>query len=145
MTKLLFLLMAATMLFAGCTETEQDMEDKVDDSVVDQEGDMTDGEGEGTDEGTGDMGSYKSGTYTATADGYGGDVVVEMTFTSDKITQVTVTGESETENIGTNALNELPSDIMEKQTHEVDHVAGATVTSEAIKTAAKDCIDQAKA
>jgi major membrane immunogen (membrane-anchored lipoprotein) len=58
----------------------------------------------------GSANTYKAGTYTAAAEGYAGDVEVEV----------------------------------EELTWEVDAVASATVTSDAIKAAVKDCIEQAK-
>jgi fumarate reductase flavoprotein subunit len=37
----------------------------------------------------------------------------------------------------------LPGEIVEAQTYAVDAFSGATITSNAIMTAVKDCIDQA--
>ena len=88
--------------------------------------------------------AYQAGTYEAVAAGFGGDVKVTMTFDADKITDVKAEGPSETEGIGTRALDKLPGVILEQQSADVDAVAGATFTSKAIRLAAQDCIDQAK-
>lgn len=48
---------------------------------------------------------YTPGTYTETAVGMGGDVVVEMTFDANSITDVKVTGDQETPGIGTMAIS----------------------------------------
>ncbi len=87
---------------------------------------------------------YTAGTYTQTAKGFGGDIVVTMDFDDSKITNVNVVGEQETEGIGKNAVTQLPQKILDAQSTEVDAIAGATISSTAIKTAAQACINQAK-
>ncbi len=78
---------------------------------------------------------YSSGTYEAVAKGFGGDVKVSITVDDSSITDVTVIGDGETDGIGSKAVEELPAAILEAQSAEVDGVAGATVTSNAIKSA----------
>ena len=86
---------------------------------------------------------YTAGTYTASAPGYGGDVTVTMIVSDDMISNVTIDGPGEEQ--GIKAINEMPSEFILYNTANVDGVAGATVTSDAIKAAAADCIAQAKA
>ncbi len=88
--------------------------------------------------------TYKAGTYTAAAEGYDGDVEVEVEFDQDSILSVKVTDHNETVGIGDRAIEELPPKIVEELTWEVDAVTSATVTSDAIKAAVKDCMEQAK-
>lgn len=92
----------------------------------------------------GSSGTYHAGTYTATAEGYGGDIKVEIGFDRDSILSVKITEQSETVGISERAVEELPDKILEMQTYEVDAVSSATVTSNAIKDAVKDCMEQAK-
>lgn len=89
-------------------------------------------------------GGYTAGTYTATAQGINGDVTVTMTFDAEKITEVVIDASGETERIGGAAAEQLTTAIMDAQSSEVDVVAGATITSNAIKEAAGKCIAQAK-
>lgn len=89
-------------------------------------------------------GIYTPGTYQAEAQGFGGAVSVELTVDAEKITDVKITGDSETDGIGSKAVADMPQQILDAQTTEVDGVSGATVTSTAIRTAAADCIAQAK-
>ena len=89
-------------------------------------------------------GGYTAGTYTATAQGINGDVTVTMTFDAEKITEVVIDASGETESIGGAAAEQLTTAIMDAQSSEVDAVAGATITSNAIKEAAGKCIAQAK-
>lgn len=93
---------------------------------------------------SGSSGIYEAGTYTASAEGYGGDVSVEVEFDKDSIVSVTVTDQNETVGIGDRAIEELPSKMVETQTWEVDGITSATVSCDAIKAAVKDCINQAK-
>ena len=88
--------------------------------------------------------AYTAGSYEAEAKGFGGAVKVIVTVDGEKITDVTVTGESETAGIGTNAIEQLPAKIIEANGADVDGVAGATVTSDAIKAAVKEAIAAAK-
>lgn len=89
-------------------------------------------------------GIYTPGTYNATAQGFGGEVTVTMTFDQKSITDVQIVGEKETADIGSKAVAEMPQQIKDAQSAEVDGVAGATMTAKAVKTAAAQCIAQAK-
>lgn len=88
-------------------------------------------------------GSYTPGTYTATAPGMGGDVTVTITVDADTISDLTVSGEQETPGIGTLALDALPKAILDAQSTDVDVIATATVTSNAIKEAAAKALAEA--
>lgn len=92
---------------------------------------------------SGSAGKYTAGTYEATAQGYGGSVTVTMTVDADSITDVKVVGENETEGVGSKAIEQLPGAILEAQSCEVDGIAGATFSSDAVLAAAKDCLAQA--
>ena len=97
----------------------------------------------GTSDSTAD-GIYKAGTYTATATGFdGGSVVVEMTFSADAITDVSIDASTQTKGIGQAAAQPLRDAILAAQSADVDGYSGATHTSDAIKQAAADCIAQA--
>ena len=86
---------------------------------------------------------YKAGTYTASADGKNGPVTVEVVVSDTKIESVTVTDHAETAGISDAAINDLPKAIVEAQSANVDGISGATVTSDAVKTAVADCLKQA--
>lgn len=89
-------------------------------------------------------GIYTPGTYTGEAEGFGGTVTVELTVDANKITDVKVTGDSETPNIGGAQLENLGKAILEAQSAEIDAASGATVTSTAVKEAAAAALAQAK-
>ena len=88
---------------------------------------------------------YADGEYTAEGKGIGGKVPVTVTVKDGKIAEVTVGDNSETQGIGSKAVEQLPAKIVEANGLEgVDAVSGATVTSKAIFTAVEDCLEQAK-
>jgi len=86
-----------------------------------------------------------AGTYEAAAKGFHGDVKIAVTVDTEKITAIEVLEQSETEGIGTIAIEKLPAAVLEAQTIAVDAVGGATVTSDALKAALTDALTQAGA
>ncbi len=88
---------------------------------------------------------YTPGTYTASAKGISSDITVTVTFDETSITALEADVSGETQGIGTEVGDDLSAAILEAQSAEVDGVAGATITSDALKTAAADCIAQASA
>ena len=87
---------------------------------------------------------FTPGTYTASAPGFGGDVVVTITVDETTILSATVEAAGETAGIGSVAAEKLAEEILAKQSHQLDAVSGATRTSNAVRTACESCIAQAK-
>lgn len=86
----------------------------------------------------------KSTAYTATAEGFGGEVKVEVKVSKDgELEAVNVDASSETPDIGGSAAEELAKAIKEAKSASVDTVTGATVTSEAVLKAAGDALAEA--
>ena len=89
--------------------------------------------------------TLKDGEYKASSKGIGGDVPVTVTVKDGKIAKVEVGENSETQGIGSKAIEQLPDAIVKANgTEGVDAVSGASVTSKAIFTAVEDCLNQAK-
>lgn len=86
-----------------------------------------------------------AGTYSAAAQGFHGEIKLDVTVDADKITDIVIVEQTETEGIGASALPALVDAVLTQQTVGVDSVAGATVTSEAFKAAMKDALTQAGA
>lgn len=82
-------------------------------------------------------------SYTGTAEGYGGDLTVEVLLTEEEILNIRVIEHSETEGLAEPALEQTPQDIIDAQSTNVDAVSGATVTSEAIMAAVQVALDEA--
>lgn len=81
-------------------------------------------------------------TYTAEAPGFGGAVTVTLTVEDGKITDATVTGDSETPEVGGAALEPLAAQLVAAGNAEIDGVTGATFTSNAVKEAAAAALAQ---
>ena len=82
-------------------------------------------------------------TLTASAEGKEGPVEVEVIASPDQIFKVRVTNHTETDGIGTNAVDQIPNAIVEAQSLAVDSVSGATITSDAIKNAVATAMTEA--
>lgn len=87
--------------------------------------------------------AYVPGTYTATANGINGPVTVTATFDENSIVEVLLDVSGETAGIGADAGAALRDQILAVQGPQIDGVSGATVTSNAVKEALVDCINQA--
>lgn len=75
------------------------------------------------------------GTYEGCANGMGGELTVSVTVEGGRIADVQIDGHDETPGISDPALEQIPAAIVAAQSTGVEAVAGATVTSEAIKSA----------
>ncbi|MBQ1531685.1 MAG: FAD-dependent oxidoreductase [Solobacterium sp.] len=91
-----------------------------------------------------EAGKYTAGTYSATAEGFGGPVTVTITTDKDAVTDVKIEGEKETPTVGGAALEELTKQVLETGSGEIDGVSGATLTSNAVKEAAASALAQAE-
>lgn len=78
------------------------------------------------------------------ADGFGGTITAEVTLAGDKIIALELTGESETPEIGGNAMNTLKEAILAAQGLDgVDAVSGATITSNGVFEAIQSAVGSA--
>lgn len=84
----------------------------------------------------------QDGTYAATAKGFGGDVTVTLTIAEGKIADALIEGASETEGIGSLAIEKMAGEIVALNDVEVDAFASATFTSNAILEAAAAALAQ---
>ena len=88
---------------------------------------------------------FQAGTYSASADGFGGPVTVALTVDGGgRITNMAITGDSETPTVGGAAIPTLADEVLAAQSGDVDVVSGATFTSNAVRAAAAAAYEQAK-
>ncbi len=76
--------------------------------------------------------------------GIGGKIVVRVTYANDKIKQVEVIENHETEGIGAVAVKKLPQEIVSANSTNVDAVSGASTTTNALEEAVNNAIKKAK-
>lgn len=88
--------------------------------------------------------TYKDGTYSTTASGYGGEFQVETTIKEDKLEDVIVKEHNETPSIGGVAIEQMIDSMKKNNKYDVDTISGATKTSQALKEAVKNGFEKAK-
>ena len=88
-------------------------------------------------------GMYTPGTYTAATSGHEDGLTVTLEVDEDSIVSVMIDGSNETPAIGGLAVETLAEQVMESQSAEIDGVAGATETSNGVRRAVADALNQA--
>ena len=87
--------------------------------------------------------SAPDGVYHGTSFGRNGNIDVDVTIEGGAIADITVTSHTETDNIGTVAVEQMPQRIVEAQSTAVDGLSGATFTSNGIKRAVESALSEA--
>ena len=88
--------------------------------------------------------AWKDGTYSGVAEGVHGQVELSVEINGGKIAKINVVSQHETAGVSDAAFEQVPASIIEKQSTEVETVAGASVSSKAIITAVEEALSKAK-
>ena len=89
-------------------------------------------------------GAYQDGEYFGKASAYNGNVEVKVTISGGKITAIDIVKTKDDEDYFFDAQKKVIPEILEKQSTDVDAVAGATTSSEGIAHAVEKALEQAK-
>ena len=89
-------------------------------------------------------GTYKDGEYFGKASAYNGNVEVKVTISGGKMTAIDIVKTKDDEDYFFDAQKKVIPEILEKQSTDVDAVAGATTSSEGIAHAVEKTLEQAK-
>ena len=89
-------------------------------------------------------GAYKDGEYLGKASAYNGNMEVKVTISGGKITAIDIVKTKDDEEYFFDAQKKVIPEILEKQSTDVDAVAGATTSSEGIAHAVQKALEQAK-
>ena len=89
-------------------------------------------------------GTYKDGEYLGKASAYNGNVEVKVTISGGKMTAIDIVKTKDDEDYFFDAQKKVIPEILEKQSTDVDAVAGATTSSEGIAHAVQKALEQAK-
>lgn len=84
------------------------------------------------------------GTYTGSGKGFKGNTVLEVTVKNEKIVAIKVVSYKDQKRWFERAEAKVPNSIIEKQSTDVDTVAGATFSSKGIIKAVTNAIENAK-
>lgn len=134
----------AALALTGCSQNNTTTETTLESTTAATSAEATEAETTDSDSSSAEENQlYKPGTYTAEADGYGGAIQVSVEVDGEKILKVEILSDSETDGIGSKAIEQLPAQIIEKQSVEVDSIAGATLSSEGIKKAVTKALNTA--
>ena len=87
---------------------------------------------------------YKDGTYTGEAQGFGGTIQVQVTLTSDEITDIQVTSAPGEDSAYLSQGEGVISSILSAQSTDVDTISGATFSSTGIINAVVDALGKAE-
>ena len=89
-------------------------------------------------------GAYQDGEYLGKASAYNGNVEVKVIISGGKITAIDIVKTKDDEDYFFDAQKKVIPEILEKQSTDVDAVAGATTSSEGIAHAVQKALEQAK-
>lgn len=119
-------------------QAKSDAKDK--DNAAKEDAEETDTEEESDDS----ENVYKDGTYTGSAQGFGGTITVQVTLASDEITDIQVTSAPGEDSAYLSQGEGVISSIISAQSTDVDTVSGATFSSTGIINAVVDALGKAE-
>ena len=89
------------------------------------------------------LGPYQDGSYTASAQGFGGDITVTVTLEGGYLADIRVDDAAGEDTAYFSMAEAILDDIMAAQSAEVDTVSGATFSSTGLKNAVAAALEEA--
>lgn len=123
---------------AAIAQAQRDAKDK--DDAAKEDAEETDTEEESDDS----ENVYKDGTYTGSAQGFGGAITVQVTLANDEITDIQVTSAPGEDSAYLSQGEGVISSIISAQSTDVDTVSGATFSSTGVINAVVDALGKAE-
>lgn len=123
---------------AAIAQAQRDAKDKDDAAKEDEEEADTEEESDDSEN------VYKDGTYTGSAQGFGGAITVQVTLANDEITDIQVTSAPSEDSAYLSQGEGVISSIISAQSTDVDTVSGATFSSTGIINAVVDALGKAE-
>ena len=123
---------------AAIAQARRDAKDKDDAAKEDEEEADTEEESDDSEN------VYKDGTYTGSAQGFGGAITVQVTLANDEITDIQVTSAPGEDSAYLSQGEGVISSIISAQSTDVDTVSGATFSSTGIINAVVDALGKAE-
>lgn len=94
--------------------------------------------------GQSDTAEFKDGTYTGIAQGYGGEIEVQVTVQGGRIETIEILRDEDTPGISDNAKEQTKARIIENQSTDIELVTGATATSRGVRDATQEALEGAR-
>lgn len=123
---------------AAIAQAQRDAKDKDDAAKEDEEEADTEEESDDSEN------VYRDGTYTGSAQGFGGAITVQVTLANDEITDIQVTSAPGEDSAYLSQGEGMISSIISAQSTDVDTVSGATFSSTGIINAVVDALGKAE-
>lgn len=123
---------------AAIAQAQRDAKDKDDAAKEDEEEADTEEESDDSEN------VYKDGTYTGSAQGFGGAITVQVTLANDEITDIQVTSAPGEDSAYLSQGEGVISSIISAQSTDVDTVSGATFSSTGVINAVVDALGKAE-
>ena len=123
---------------AAIAQAQRDAKDKDDAAKEDAEETDTEEESDASEN------VYRDGTYTGSAQGFGGAITVQVTLANDEITDIQVTSAPGEDSAYLSQGEGVISSIISAQSTDVDTVSGATFSSTGIINAVVDALGKAE-
>lgn len=89
--------------------------------------------------------NMEPGTYTGQGEGMNGIIEVKVTVSEDKITEIKIVKEQETDGLTDTVFEKIPADILEHQSLALDTISGATYSSKGLIAAVENALEKAGA
>lgn len=144
-SKLLAIMLIAGLSITACQKEADKKEEPKEEAKVEDKAE--EGKEEGKEEGekaqTTEL-TFKPGTYEAESPGYNGPMKVSVKFSENKIEDIEVVENVETDHVGTPAFDIVKADVIAANGTGVDNVSGATITSAAFKSAINKAAEEAE-
>ena len=129
----------------GSGEDKSDSSEKVTEAAGEKDStNSSDGSSNSQADANSASGAYKDGEYLGKASAYNGNVEVKVTISGGKMTAIDIVKTKDDEDYFFDAQKKVIPEILEKQSTDVDAVAGATTSSEGIAHAVEKALEQAK-
>ncbi|MDN6161471.1 MAG: FMN-binding protein [Atopostipes sp.] len=87
-----------------------------------------------------DTSELEDGYYIGSDNGYGGEIKVEVAIEEGEILDIAILEHEETEGVADPAFEEIPEEMINTNSSDVDIVSGATMTSEGLIAAVNDAL-----
>jgi len=87
--------------------------------------------------------AFTPGTYTIETMGHNGKMVVDVTLSENAITDIQVVEHAETRRLGNIGMDTVITEILERQSLDVDTVSGATASGAVVRAAVTEAVKQA--
>ena len=130
---------------SGSGEDKSDSSEKASEAAGDKaSANSSDGSSNSQADANSASGAYKDGEYFGKASAYNGNVEVKVTISGGKMTAIDIVKTKDDEDYFFDAQKKVIPEILEKQSTDVDAVAGATTSSEGIAHAVQKALEQAK-